>query len=65
VQNKIHHKFRNLNFSFMLEHSIFGVLFCFFYLSLHKMLFGKNVLEKKREKKLEKKRERESHLLSA
>jgi hypothetical protein len=29
------------------------------------MLFGKNVLEKKREKKLEKKRERESHMLSA
>jgi len=55
VENKIYHKFRNLNFSFMLEHSVFVCYFCFYFICF----CTKCYLEKKTEKNLERKKEKE------
>jgi hypothetical protein len=65
VENKIYHKFRNLNFSFMLEHSDFVCCLCFYFICFAQNAIWKNVLEKKTEKNLEKKRERGKPSLSA
>jgi len=58
VKNKIHHRFSNLVYAFMLEHSVLVCCFCFILFVFAQNAIWKDVLEKKTKKNLENKKKR-------